>query len=408
MNNFATSFIIKKHLKKSIAILGSTGSIGTQAIEVCMAHSDNFDIEVLTANSNHELLIAQALQVKPNTVVIADTTNYALVKDALEPHDIKVFAGNNAIAEVVQMDSIDIVLTAMVGYSGLLPTINAIKAGKSIALANKETLVVAGALINELAQKHGVNIYPVDSEHSAIFQSLAGAPMKEVRRLILTASGGPFYLKKDLDLSTVKKEQALKHPNWSMGNKITIDSATLMNKGLELIEASYLFGFPSKLIDVIVHPQSTIHSLVHYTDGSVLAQLGTPDMRIPISYALTWPDRAAVSTARLDLAKLSQLTFEAPDPTRFPALRLARSALDRGAAATTALSAANEIAVEAFLDGRIRFLDISNTVEEALSHLEGAEAGLLAKMPSSFDEVKAVDQAARRAARLIAGNPAAA
>src|SRR5690606_15608896 len=271
---------------------------------------------------------------------------------------------------------------------------------------NKECLVCAGPLFIEAAKAHGATLLPVDSEHNAIFQVLTHPD--RVERLTLTASGGPFRTWTREQMAVATPAQACAHPMWSMGRKISVDSATLMNKGLELIEASYLFGFPSESIDVIVHPQSSIHSLVHYVDGSVLAQLGTPDMRIPIAYALTWPDRAAVSTARLDLAKLAQLTFEAPDPVRFPALRLARNALDRGAAATTALSAANEIAVEAFLEGRVRFLDISNTVEQALSQLEGAEAGLLAKMPSSFDEVRAVDQAARRAARLIAGNPAAA
>jgi 1-deoxy-D-xylulose-5-phosphate reductoisomerase len=297
-------------------------------------------------------------------------------------------------------------MSAIVGAAGLAPTMAAVRRGAHVALANKECLVCAGPLFIQAAKAHGATLLPVDSEHNAIFQVLTHP--ERVESLTLTASGGPFRTWTREQMGAATPAQACAHPMWSMGRKISVDSATLMNKGLELIEASYLFGFPANSINVIVHPQSTVHSLVHYVDGSVLAQMATPDMRIPIAYALAWPDRAAVSTARLDLAKLGQLTFEAPDPTRFPALSAARAALERGAAATTALSAANEVAVEAFLAGRIGFLDICRTVEEALSHLEGAEAGLLAKMPSSFDEVGAVDQAARRAARLVAGNPAAA
>ena len=395
-------------MTRSVSILGATGSIGQstiQVIEELRAQGRDIPVEAVTAASRLDALADACRRLKPKFAAIADASLLGEAKAALAGLNVEVGAGASALEEAGARPA-EWVMSAIVGAAGLAPTMAAVRRGAHVALANKECLVCAGPLFIEAAQAHEATLLPVDSEHNAIFQVLTHP--ERVERLTLTASGGPFRTWTREQMAAATPAQACAHPMWNMGRKISVDSATLMNKGLELIEASYLFGFPSKLIDVIVHPQSTIHSLVHYTDGSVLAQLGTPDMRIPISYALTWPDRAAVSTARLDLAKLSQLTFEAPDPTRFPALRLARSALDRGAAATTALSAANEIAVEAFLDGRIRFLDISNTVEEALSHLEGAEAGLLAKMPSSFDEVKAVDQAARRAARLIAGNPAAA
>ena len=395
-------------MTRSVSILGVTGSIGQstiQVIEELRAQGRDIPVEAVTAASRLDALADACRRLKPKFAAIADASLLGEAKAALAGLNVEVGAGASALEEAGARPA-EWVMSAIVGAAGLAPTMAAVRRGAHVALANKECLVCAGPLFIEAAQAHEATLLPVDSEHNAIFQVLTHP--ERVERLTLTASGGPFRTWTREQMAAATPAQACAHPMWNMGRKISVDSATLMNKGLELIEASYLFGFPSKLIDVIVHPQSTIHSLVHYTDGSVLAQLGTPDMRIPISYALTWPDRAAVSTARLDLAKLSQLTFEAPDPTRFPALRLARSALDRGAAATTALSAANEIAVEAFLDGRIRFLDISNTVEEALSHLEGAEAGLLAKMPSSFDEVKAVDQAARRAARLIAGNPAAA
>ena len=395
-------------MTRSVSILGVTGSIGQstiQVIEELRAQALDIALEAVTAASRLDALAEACRRLKPKFAAIADASLLSEAKAALAGLNVEVGAGASALEEAGARPA-EWVMSAIVGAAGLAPTMAAVRRGAHVALANKECLVCAGPLFIEAAQAHEATLLPVDSEHNAIFQVLTHP--ERVERLTLTASGGPFRTWTRDQMAAATPAQACAHPMWNMGRKISVDSATLMNKGLELIEASYLFGFPSKLIDVIVHPQSTIHSLVHYIDGSVLAQLGTPDMRIPISYALTWPDRAAVSTARLDLAKLSQLTFEAPDPTRFPALRLARSALDRGAAATTALSAANEIAVEAFLDGRIRFLDISNTVEEALSHLEGAEAGLLAKMPSSFDEVKAVDQAARRAARLIAGNPAAA
>ena len=395
-------------MKRSISILGVTGSVGQstiQVIEELRAQGHELEVEAVTAASRLDVLAEACRRLKPKFAAIADASLLNEAKAALAGLNVEVGAGPSALDEAGARPA-EWVMSAIVGAAGLAPTMAAVRRGAHVALANKECLVCAGPLFIEAAKVHGATLLPVDSEHNAIFQVLTHPD--RVERLTLTASGGPFRTWTAEQMAVATQAQACAHPMWSMGRKISVDSATLMNKGLELIEASYLFGFPSKSIDVIVHPQSTIHSLVHYVDGSVLAQLGTPDMRIPICFALTWPDRAAVSTARLDLAKLSQLTFEAPDPIRFPALRLARSALDRGTAATTALSAANEIAVEAFLDGRIRFLDISNTVEEALSHLEGAEAGLLAKMPSSFDEVRAVDQAARRAARLIAGNPAAA
>lgn len=395
-------------MTRSVSILGVTGSVGQstiQVIEELRGQGHELPVEAVTAASRLGDLAEACRRLKPKFAAIADPALLNEAKSALAGLSVEVGAGPSALEEAGARPA-EWVMSAIVGAAGLAPTMAAVRRGAHVALANKECLVCAGPLFIEAAKAHGATLLPVDSEHNAIFQVLTHPD--RVERLTLTASGGPFRTWTREQMAAATPAQACAHPMWSMGRKISVDSATLMNKGLELIEASYLFGFPSKSIDVIVHPQSTIHSLVHYVDGSVLAQLGTPDMRIPIAYALTWPDRAVVSTARLDLAALAKLTFEAPDPIRFPALRLARSALDRGAAATTALSAANEIAVEAFLEGRIPFLDISNTVEQALSQLEGAEAGLLAKMPSSFDEVRAVDQAARRAARLIAGNPAAA
>jgi 1-deoxy-D-xylulose-5-phosphate reductoisomerase len=392
-------------MTRSITILGATGSVGSSTLDLVRRNRGEWRVEALTANCNVAELAALAHEFDAALAVVADEACLPALREALAGTGIEAAGGAAALREAAARGA-NVTVAAIVGCAGLAPTMAAIEQGGIVALANKEALVSAGEVMTAAVAKHGATLLPVDSEHNAIFQVLTHPD--RVERLTLTASGGPFRTWTREQMAVATPAQACAHPMWSMGRKISVDSATLMNKGLELIEASYLFGFPSKSIDVIVHPQSTIHSLVHYVDGSVLAQLGTPDMRIPIAYALTWPDRAAVSTARLDLAKLAQLTFEAPDPIRFPALQLARCALDRGAAVTTALSAANEIAVEAFLDGRIRFLDISNTVEQALSHLEGAEAGLLAKMPSSFDEVRAVDQAARRAARLIAGNPAAA
>ncbi|MGQ0531334.1 MAG: 1-deoxy-D-xylulose-5-phosphate reductoisomerase [Caulobacteraceae bacterium] len=395
-------------MTRSISVLGVTGSVGQstiQVIEELRAHGLELPVEAVTAASRLEVLVDACRRLKPKFAALADPALLTPAREALASLDIAVGAGPSALEEAGARPA-DWVMSAIVGAAGLAPTMAAVRRGALVALANKECLVCAGPLFIQAAKVHGATLLPVDSEHSAIFQVLTHP--ERVERLTLTASGGPFRTWGREQMAAATPAQACAHPMWSMGRKISVDSATLMNKGLELIEASYLFGFPAKSIDVIIHPQSTIHSLVHYVDGSVLAQMASPDMRIPIAYALAWPDRAAVSTARLDLARLAQLTFEAPDAARFPALGLARRALERGAAATTALSAANEIAVEAFLDGRIGFLDICRTVEEALTRLEAAEGGLLAKMPSSFDEVGAVDQAARRAARLIAGSPAAA
>lgn len=355
--------------KKHIAILGSTGSIGTQALEVVAAHPEKFEVEVLTAQNNAQLLIEQARQFKPNAVVIANETLYEQVKGALLPHDIKVFAGDNAIASVVQMDVIDIVLTALVGYSGLQPTIKAIEAGKNIALANKETLVVAGDLITRLAREKGVNIYPVDSEHSAIFQCLVGEFDNPIEKIILTASGGPFRGKNREELMSVTKAQALKHPNWTMGAKVTIDSASLMNKGLEVIEAKWLFGLKADQIEVIVHPQSIIHSLVQFRDSSIKAQLGLPDMRLPIQFALGYPERLNADFPRFDFSKYPSLTFEKPDTETFRNLALAFEALHRGGNMPCVLNAANEVAVEEFLNDRLGFLQMSELVEQCMKKI---------------------------------------
>jgi len=352
--------------KKNIAILGSTGSIGTQALDVIRANKDAFTVEVLTGNGNADLLIQQAIEFDPNTVVIADESKYQYVKQALAAHDIKVFAGNKAIAEVVQMDSIDMVLAAIVGYAGLESTLSAIKAGKQIALANKETLVVAGDIVTALAKEKGVNLYPVDSEHSAIFQCLAGEFHNPIEKIYLTASGGPFRGKDTTFLKSVKKEQALKHPNWEMGAKITIDSASLMNKGLEVIEAKWLFGLKPEQIDVIVHPQSIVHSLVQFTDGSMKAQMGLPDMKLPIQYAMGYPDRIKSDFPRFDFLTYPQLTFEPADTKTFRNLALAFEAMHKGGNAPCVLNAANEIAVAAFLKDKIGFLQMSDVVEKCL------------------------------------------
>ncbi|MGF7215962.1 1-deoxy-D-xylulose-5-phosphate reductoisomerase [Spirosoma lacussanchae] len=355
-----------KSPKRHIAILGSTGSIGTQAVDVVKAHADQFQVEVLTTNNNAELLIQQAIDLQPNVVVICNEDRYNQVFSALDPLGIKVYAGASAIASVVQMDSIDMVLTAMVGYAGLLPTIKAIEAGKSIALANKETLVVAGELITQLAASKGVNIYPVDSEHSAIFQCLVGEFHNPIEKIILTASGGPFRGKDRAFLAGVTKAQALKHPNWTMGAKITIDSATLMNKGLEVIEAKWLFGLSPDQVEVIVHPQSIIHSLVQFEDGSLKAQMGLPDMRLPIQFALGYPNRLRSDFPRFNFLDYPALTFEQPDLKTFRNLQLAFDALDRAGNAPCIINAANEVAVDAFLHDRLGFLDISDVIESCL------------------------------------------
>ena len=356
-----------KRNKRHIAILGSTGSIGTQAVEVIKAHPDQFQVEVLTTNNNAELLIEQAVALNPNVVVICNESRYDTVFAALDPLGIKVYAGADSIASVVQMDSIDIVLTAMVGYAGLLPTMRAIEAGKTIALANKETLVVAGELITRMAAQKGVNILPVDSEHSAIFQCLVGEFHNPIEKIILTASGGPFRGRDRAFLADVTKAQALKHPNWTMGAKITIDSATLMNKGLEVIEAKWLFGITPAQIDVVVHPQSIVHSLVQFEDGSLKAQMGLPDMRLPIQFALGYPNRLRADFPRFNFMDYPSLTFEQPDPKTFRNLQLAFDALERGGNAPCIINAANEIAVDAFLHDQIGFLEISDVIESCLA-----------------------------------------
>ena len=355
--------------KKHIAILGSTGSIGTQALDVIAEHRDRFEVEVLTAQHNADLLIEQAKQFTPNAVVIRNEDKYAQIRDALAGHPVKVYAGEAALESVMEMDSIDVVLTATVGFSGLKPTLKAIGAGKTIALANKETLVVAGALVTALAQEKGVNIYPVDSEHSAIFQCLAGEFHNPIEKIILTASGGPFRGKKREDLRSVTRDQALKHPNWTMGAKVTIDSASLMNKGLEVIEAKWLFGLDADRIEVVVHPQSIIHSLVQFRDGSIKAQLGLPDMRLPIQYAIGYPDRLHSAFPRFDFAAYPSLTFEKPDLETFRNLALAFEALRRGGNMPCVLNAANEIAVERFLSGQLEFLNMPELVERCLDKI---------------------------------------
>lgn len=354
---------------KRIAILGSTGSIGTQALEVIEAHPDQFSVEVLTANSNVNLLIAQAKKFKPNAVVICDTTKLAALKSELESDNIKVFGGAASIVQLMSMDTIDLVLTAMVGFSGLAPTLAAIENKKNIALANKETLVVAGDIVTKLGLENKVSIYPVDSEHSAIFQCLAGEMHNPIEKIILTASGGPFRGKKKSELANITKAQALKHPNWTMGAKITIDSATLMNKGLEMIEAKWLFDLQASEIEVIVHPQSIIHSIVQFQDGSMKAQMGLPDMKLPIQYALGYPNRLVSDFPRFDFTKFPQLTFEAADEETFKCLGLARWAMEKGGNLPCIMNAANEIAVAAFLRDELGFLQIAEVIEATMNQV---------------------------------------
>jgi 1-deoxy-D-xylulose-5-phosphate reductoisomerase len=351
--------------KKRIAILGSTGSIGQQTIDIVRANPDRLQVEVLTAQNNADLLIEQAIAFEPNTVVVGEE-KYKYVKEALQKHDIKVFTGADALCHVVQMESVDIVLAAIVGFAGLRSTIAAIEAGKPVALANKETLVVAGALVTALAKEKGVNIYPVDSEHSAIFQCMAGEFHNKIEKIYLTASGGPFRGKDKKFLASVTKAEALKHPNWNMGAKITIDSATMMNKGLEIIEAGWLFNLKPEQIDVIIHPQSIIHSLVQFEDGSIKAQMGLPDMKLPIQYALFYPQRVASTFKRFDFAAYPSLTFEKPDAQNFPTIQLAYDAMKKGGNLPCVLNAANEIAVSAFLNDEIGFNDIPVVVEKCM------------------------------------------
>lgn len=352
--------------KKGIAILGSTGSIGTQALDVIEAYPEFFDLQVITAGKNADLLIEQALKFKPNTVVITDESQFEKVKNALIHEDIHVYTGTEALCQVVESNEVDTVLTALVGYAGLKPTLRAIEAKKTIALANKETLVVAGELVTRLARENGVNIYPVDSEHSAIFQCLVGEFHNKIEKIYLTASGGPFRGWTLEQLKTVKREQALKHPNWTMGAKITIDSASLMNKGLEVIEAKWLFNLKPEQIDVIVHPQSIVHSLVQFEDGSMKAQMGLPDMKLPIQFALTFPDRFQTNFPRFNFMDYPQLTFEKPDRAVFKNLDLAYKAMEMGGTAACILNAANEVSVEAFLQDKIQFLDIAEINEATM------------------------------------------
>ena len=374
--------------KKQIAILGSTGSIGTQALEVIEENSELFEVYAITANNQVDLLIEQARKFHPEVVAIANETHYSKLKESLADLPIKVFAGNEAIAQVAEMQPIDMVLTAMVGYSGLKPTIKAIEAGKKIALANKETLVVAGELICDLVEKHKSAILPVDSEHSAIFQCLTGEGNNPIEKLILTASGGPFRTKNLAELQHVTSAQALKHPNWDMGAKITIDSASMMNKGFEIIEAKWLFGVAPEQIDVVVHPQSIIHSMVQFADGSIKAQLGLPDMKLPIQYAFTYPDRLKTNFPRLDFNICTQFTFEQPDTERFRNLAFAYYAMEKGGNMPCILNAANEIVVAEFLKDKIGFLQMSDIIEEVM-----AKAHFVTK--PTYDDYVATDEAVR-------------
>lgn len=353
--------------RKNIAILGSTGSIGTQTLDVISEYPDRLYPSLLTANRNVDLLIEQALKFKPRRVVIAQSDCYSKLHDALADEPIEVMCGQQAIADAAAADDVDIVVTAMVGYSGLAPTISAIKAGKTIALANKETLVVAGELITRLVKQYGSRLVPVDSEHSAIFQCLVGEDPESVDKLILTASGGPFRTRPKEELYGVTRADALNHPNWSMGAKVTIDSASMMNKGFEMIEARWLFGIPSERIEIVVHPQSIVHSMVAYSDGSVKAQLGLPDMRLPIRYALNYPERLPSACRKMSVADYANLTFEAPDREKFPLLDMAFDAIHRGGNVPCALNAANEIAVAAFLADRIGFMQMPEVVAEAVA-----------------------------------------
>lgn len=382
---------------RKIAVLGSTGSIGTQALQIAASLPDSIEIEVLTANNNAALLIQQARQFNPAHVVIANESLYEEVKSALSGLDIKVYAGAQSVADILEITAADTVLTAMVGYSGLLPTIKAIKQGKRIALANKETLVVAGELITSLCAENRAEIIPVDSEHSAIFQCLVGEDPQSISRLILTASGGPFRGRKAAELEGVTRAQALKHPNWTMGAKITIDSATLMNKGLEVIEARWLFGVSAAQIDVVVHPQSIIHSMVEFTDGSIKAQMGLPDMKLPIHYAFFFPERIPSDVPRMDFTAIKQLDFETPDKETFRNLDLAYQAMEMGGNAACLLNAANEVAVAAFLENRIGFLDIARINEAIMRGGSFIKQPVLADYISSDQEARllAADQISR-------------
>ncbi len=381
-------------MKQKLAILGSTGSIGTQTLDVVAANPDLFEVYAITANNSVAKLIEQARQFHPEAVVVANDAHYQELKDALADLPIKVFAGADAVAEVAALPSVDTVVTAMVGYAGLKPTIAAIEAGKKIALANKETLVVAGELITRLTLEHHASILPVDSEHGAIFQCLVGENPDEVEKIILTASGGPFRTKSREDLTYVTAKEALRHPTWQMGAKITIDSASMMNKGFEVIEAKWLFGLKPDQIDVVVHPQSIVHSMVQFRDGSIKAQLGVPDMRLPIEYALTFPERQNTDFERLDFAKCSQLTFEKPDFERFRNLALAFDAMAKGGNMPCIVNAANEVAVAAYLEDKIGFLAMSDLIEKTMN-----KAHFVAQ--PTYDDYVATDAEARQIARQL-------
>ena len=383
--------------KRQIALLGSTGSIGTQALDVVRDNTDRFEIYALVARQNVALLAQQAREFRPEVVVIADEQHYAPLKEALADLPMKVWAGTDAIADVVQMAPVDVVLTAMVGYAGLRPTLAALEAGKAVALANKETLVVAGELVTATARRTGAPILPVDSEHSAIFQCLVGQDASAVEKVILTASGGPFRTTTREALADVTPAEALRHPNWSMGAKVTIDSASMMNKGFEMIEARWLFGLPPERIEVVVHPQSIVHSMVQFADGAVMAQLGTPDMHLPIAYALAYPRRLRSAAPRLDFAQLSTLTFEAPDRERFRNLDYAYEAARRGGNMPCILNAADEVAVAAFLSGKIGFLAMSDLIAETM-----ARTTFIAT--PTYDDYVQTDAEARRIATEITGS----
>lgn len=381
--------------KRRIAILGSTGSIGRQALDVISQHRDLFEVELLTANNSSELLIKQAIEFDANAVVICNEDKYKEVSDALEPHYIKTFAGMQSVCDLVCGDNIDIVLTSMVGFSGLASTVAAIKTGKTIALANKETLVAAGQIVMDLAAKHKARILPVDSEHSAIFQCLMGSAGADIEKIHLTASGGPFRTWSREDIAKATKAQALNHPNWSMGSKITIDSATMMNKGLEIIEARWLFGTPGDKINIVVHPESIIHSMVEYADGSVIAQMGHPDMREAIQFAFSFPERLTLNNKKLNFAELGSLSFYAPDQEKFPALALAYESLAKGGNMACIMNAANEAAVAAFLNDQIGFYDITDVVAECMAN------GTFLKNPSLDAIFQTNEEAYRQAAEII-------
>ncbi len=375
--------------KRHIAILGSTGSIGTQALDAISQHPDLFEIELLTANNNSRLLIEQARKFNPNAVVICNKALYREVSEALYDTDTKVFAGIESVCDLAGGDNVQIVLAAMVGFSGLAPTISAMKKGKIIALANKETLVAAGSIVSALSAEYQSPIIPVDSEHSAIFQCLQGESA-EIEKLILTASGGPFRTTDISEFGSITKEQALRHPNWNMGAKVTIDSATMMNKGLEIMEAAWLFNRSVKDVEVVIHPQSVVHSMVQFTDGSLKAQLGFPDMRVPIQYALTYPNRLSLSTRRLNFPQLRELTFFAPDMQKFPCLQIAYDAFDRGGNAPCAMNGANEIAVASFLADKIKFTEIPEVIYGTLKKCTFVAAPQIEDIYNTDKEAKAI------------------